>query len=105
MAALISWTDIGVFYRARCVHTNRDPGLPDGPVLTSNLGTIRNGGLDGSDRYRSAGLTSISHDCYTGGRHEMLHETKRRDVISNLLASIWGIRKRASYFSATMLAR
>src|SRR5882672_2608954 len=27
------------------------------------------------DRYRSAGLTSIAHDFYTGGRHEMLHET------------------------------
>ena len=37
---------MGVFYRVRCVHTNRDPGLPDGPFLTSNLGTIRNDGLD-----------------------------------------------------------
>jgi alpha-beta hydrolase superfamily lysophospholipase len=39
------------------------------------------------DRYRSAGITSISHDFYQGGRHEMLHETNRRDVITNLL--VW----------------
>jgi hypothetical protein len=32
-------------------------------------------------------LTSIAHDFYTGGRHEMLHETNRRDVITNLL--VW----------------
>jgi alpha-beta hydrolase superfamily lysophospholipase len=39
------------------------------------------------DRYRSAGLASIAHDFYSGGRHEMLHETNRRDVITNLL--VW----------------
>src|SRR5437879_11088751 len=39
------------------------------------------------DRYRSAGLASIAHDFYTGGRHEMLHEINRRDVIANLL--VW----------------
>ena len=43
------------------------------------------------DRYRSAGLTSIAHDFYTGGRHEMLHETNRRDVITNLLVWISGV--------------
>ena len=43
------------------------------------------------DRYRSAGLGSIAHDFYTGGRHEMLHETNRRDVITNLLVWISGI--------------
>jgi hypothetical protein len=37
------------------------------------------------DRYRSAGITSIAHDFYQGGRHEMLRETNRRDVITNLL--------------------
>ena len=42
------------------------------------------------DRYRSAGLTSIAHDFYTGGQHEMLHETNRRDVITNLLVWISG---------------
>ena len=39
------------------------------------------------DRYRSAGLTSIAHDFYSGARHEMLHEINRRDVITNLL--VW----------------
>jgi len=39
------------------------------------------------DRYRSAGLASIAHDFYTGGRNEMLHETNRGDVITNLL--VW----------------
>jgi hypothetical protein len=43
------------------------------------------------DRYRSAGLTSIAHDFDTGVGHEMLHETNRRDVITNLLVWISGI--------------
>jgi len=43
------------------------------------------------DRYRSAGLSSIAHYFYTGGRHEMLHETNRRDVITNLLVWISGV--------------
>jgi alpha-beta hydrolase superfamily lysophospholipase len=45
------------------------------------------------DRYRSAGLTSIAHDFYSGGRHEMLHEVNRRDVITNLLLWSQGLRK------------
>src|SRR5438874_4083544 len=47
------------------------------------------------DRYRSAGLTSIAHDFYTGGRHEMLHEINRRDVITNLLVWMSGVLDRA----------
>ena len=43
------------------------------------------------DRYRSAGLTSIAHDFYSGGRHEMLHEINRRDVITNLLVWMSGV--------------
>lgn len=43
------------------------------------------------DRYHSAGLTSIAHDFYTGGRHEMLHELNRREVITNLLVWISGV--------------
>jgi alpha-beta hydrolase superfamily lysophospholipase len=46
------------------------------------------------DRYRSAGLTSITHDFYTGSRHEMLHELNRRDVITNLLVWISGVLPR-----------
>jgi alpha-beta hydrolase superfamily lysophospholipase len=48
------------------------------------------------DRYRSAGLTSITHDFYTGGRHEMLHEINRRDVITNLLVWMSSIVERRS---------
>ena len=48
------------------------------------------------DRYRSAGLTSIAHDFYTGGRNEMLHETNRRDVITNLLVWMSSIVERRS---------
>src|SRR5438477_10861526 len=47
------------------------------------------------DRYRSAGLTSIAHDFYSGGRHEMLHEINRRDVITNLLVWLSGILERS----------
>jgi alpha-beta hydrolase superfamily lysophospholipase len=48
------------------------------------------------DRYRSAGITSIAHDFYPGGRHEMLHELNRRDVITNLLVWLSGILERSS---------
>jgi alpha-beta hydrolase superfamily lysophospholipase len=48
------------------------------------------------DRYRSAGLASIAHDFYSDGRHEMLHEINRRDVITNLLIWISGILKKSS---------
>jgi len=48
------------------------------------------------DRYRSAGLTSIIHDFYSGGRHEILHELNRRDVITNLLVWLSGILERSS---------
>ena len=46
------------------------------------------------DRYRSAGLPSISHDFYSGGRHEMLHEINRPDVITNLLVWLSGMLER-----------
>jgi hypothetical protein len=48
------------------------------------------------DRYRSAGLASIAHDFYSDGRHEMLHETNRRDVITNLLVWMSGILDKSS---------
>jgi alpha-beta hydrolase superfamily lysophospholipase len=48
------------------------------------------------DRYRSAGLASITHDFYTGGRNEMLHEINRRDVITNLLVWMSSIVERRS---------
>jgi alpha-beta hydrolase superfamily lysophospholipase len=48
------------------------------------------------DRYRRAGITSIAHDFYPGGRHEMLHELNRREVVRNLLA--WISRVRGEFF-------
>ena len=36
-------------------------------------------------RYRQAGLHDVSHDFYAGGRHEMLNETNRREVVFNLI--------------------
>lgn len=37
------------------------------------------------ERYRAAGVTDIAYDFYPGGRHEMLNETNRDEVIANLL--------------------
>ena len=48
------------------------------------------------NRYRSAGMASISHDFYEGGRHEMLHELNRRNVITNLLVWLSSVVKRSS---------
>lgn len=48
------------------------------------------------DRYRGAGLASVAHDFYPGGRHEMLHEVNRRDVITNLLIWMSGALKGTS---------
>jgi len=46
--------------------------------------------------YRSAGITSINHDFYPSGRHEMLHELNRREVVTNLLVWISGVLQEAS---------
>ena len=40
------------------------------------------------ERYRKAGLHDISHDFYSGGRHEMVNEINRREVLVNLLGWI-----------------
>jgi hypothetical protein len=80
---------MALFYRVRGVHTNRDPCLPDEPFLTSNLGTVRNDGVDGSDRRRSGYFCS---DC----RRIPCLATNRRDVITNLLIWISGILKKSS---------
>jgi alpha-beta hydrolase superfamily lysophospholipase len=39
-------------------------------------------------RYRDAGLRDVAFDFYTGGRHEMLNETNRREVQTRLLGWI-----------------
>jgi alpha-beta hydrolase superfamily lysophospholipase len=35
-------------------------------------------------RYRDAGVRDVTHDFYPGGRHEMLNETNRAQVVDNL---------------------
>lgn len=38
------------------------------------------------DRYKDAGLTDLEVKVYPGGRHEMLNETNRDEVVADLLA-------------------
>jgi alpha-beta hydrolase superfamily lysophospholipase len=44
-----------------------------------------------ADRYRGAGMTSIAHEFYPGGRHEMLHELNRPEVFADLLMWMSGV--------------
>jgi alpha-beta hydrolase superfamily lysophospholipase len=37
------------------------------------------------ERYRNAGLFDLAYHFYPGGRHEMLHEINREEVIANIL--------------------
>lgn len=43
------------------------------------------------ERYTEAGLSDVSHDFYPGGRHEMLNEINRHEVLGNLLCWINGV--------------
>jgi alpha-beta hydrolase superfamily lysophospholipase len=43
------------------------------------------------DRYRSSGICSITYEIYPGGRHEMLHEINRREVVTDLLVWMSGV--------------
>jgi alpha-beta hydrolase superfamily lysophospholipase len=36
------------------------------------------------ERYRAAGIKDVTTDFYAGGRHEMLNETNREEVVANL---------------------
>src|SRR5262245_4748640 len=49
------------------------------------------------ERYREAGIHDISHDFYPGGRHEMLNEVNRGEVVARLLAWISEILSRPSF--------
>ena len=46
------------------------------------------------ERYHTAGIYSISHDFYPGGRHEMLNEINRGEVRAHLLGWISAVLKR-----------
>jgi len=43
------------------------------------------------DRYRDAGVRDVAYDFYPGGRHEMLNETNRGEVLARLLTWIAGV--------------
>jgi len=51
------------------------------------------------ERYRQAGLSDISHDFYPGGRHEMLNEINRKEVLTNMLDWISGLLEKQEGFS------
>jgi alpha-beta hydrolase superfamily lysophospholipase len=46
------------------------------------------------ERYRDAGVQNISWDFYPGGRHEMLNETNRAEVVSKLLGWVHAVSER-----------
>jgi alpha-beta hydrolase superfamily lysophospholipase len=37
------------------------------------------------DCYRDAGLSNVKLELYPSGRHEMLHETNKHEVIANVV--------------------
>ena len=43
-----------------------------------------------AERYRAAGITEVIEKYYVGGRHEMLNETNRDEVLKDLLS--WSLR-------------
>jgi alpha-beta hydrolase superfamily lysophospholipase len=55
-----------------------EPGRASTRILCSPVSALM-------DRYRKAGVSPLSHHFYTGGRHEMLNETNRDEVRTNLL--------------------
>jgi alpha-beta hydrolase superfamily lysophospholipase len=57
------------------------------------------------ERYREAGLDDISHDFYSGGRHEMLNEINRAEVRARLLVWISALLDRQEeQFAAASVA-
>ena len=59
------------------------------------VGQSLGGVLSLIERYRCAGIASMTHDFYPGGRHQMVHELNRGEVFTNLLVWICGILERA----------
>jgi alpha-beta hydrolase superfamily lysophospholipase len=49
------------------------------------VGDMGRGVLRLVDAYRRAWLTDVTHRLYPGGRHEMLHETNRHEVMNDLV--------------------
>jgi alpha-beta hydrolase superfamily lysophospholipase len=47
-----------------------------------------------TQRYCKAGVRDISHNFYSGGRHEMLNEINRSEALTNLLGWISAVLDR-----------
>ena len=72
--------------RRSLAQSQRDPAAPQ-PVTDR----LRDGAAALTplvDRYRAAGVRAVTHDFYPGGRHEMLNETNRDEVVRNLLGFV-----------------
>jgi alpha-beta hydrolase superfamily lysophospholipase len=50
------------------------------------VGDMGKGVLRLADTYRAAGLSNVEMKLYVGGRHEMLHETNRTEVVSDIVS-------------------
>ena len=46
------------------------------------------------ERYAKAGIRDVTYDFYTGGRHEMLNETNRSEVLQRLRGWITSVLRR-----------
>ncbi len=70
----------------------RSGARPDTPVYLFAGSEDPLGGAAGIaallEHYRAAGLTAVDHRIYPGGRHEMLNETNRDEVIADVLTWI-----------------
>lgn len=70
----------------------RAAARPDTPVYAFAGSEDPVGGAAGMtsllEHYRAAGLTAVEHRLYDGGRHEMLNETNRDEVVADVLAWI-----------------
>ena len=78
------------------------PGQPSGgddaliprdlPVIILNGSDDPVGGEEGGQRlagfYRSLGLSDVTFRSYPGGRHELLNETNRDEVLADILGWI-----------------
>jgi len=62
---------------------------PDTPIYAFAGSEDPVGGAAGMasllEHYRAAGLTAVEHRVYDGGRHEMLNETNRDEVVADVL--------------------
>ncbi len=58
------------------------------------VGDMGRGPLRLADSYRAAGLDDVELKLYVGGRHEMLHETNREEVVADVVSWIRRVLER-----------